>query len=253
MMWNPSDRFALSARRCERFFGSAGKPDCGVCAHFERIGDQLYDTDAIARVLADRVTGGYDTVIEHFRFSLRTGRFGPPASSGRFAAPETLNHHQRRRVYNLIDLYSAVSPQARPEPGLYALRPSVPIADAFAPDMRARQSVWAHWIAGQGWPVPPEFGAPLIEGKATVVDDGQRALPAPRTSRAVDAEAAAGQWLRAHQGQPKMTKAKALGAIKADIGPLLSDALSNSAFRRAWRADADPRWRKAGAPRKNNR
>jgi hypothetical protein len=46
-----------------------------------------------------------------------------------------------------------------PESVQYALRPSILTADTYAPYMRARQSVWMHWIAEQGWPVPPEFRA----------------------------------------------------------------------------------------------
>jgi hypothetical protein len=66
-----------------------------------------------------------------------------------------------------------------------------------------------------------------------------------RTNRAADAETAAGEWLRVRRGQPKMTKAAALEAITADIGPL-----SGSAFRRAWDVNVDPQWKKPGAPRK---
>jgi hypothetical protein len=44
--------------------------------------------------------------------------------------------------------------------------------------MRATRSVWARWIADQGWPVPPKLARLIvIEGEA--VDTSVLALPAP--------------------------------------------------------------------------
>jgi hypothetical protein len=147
---DPAD---ITIRRMERFFGTAGRPEYGICAHFEQIGDQLWQADEIARELADRVPGGYRAVIERFKFSVKAGKFGPPVSKGRFAVPEALSYDQQRRAEttcNLIDLDSAVI--RPPAGGQYALRPSILVAEELAPYMRARQSVWAHWIAAQRWP-----------------------------------------------------------------------------------------------------
>lgn len=157
----------IAERRGRRFFGTASRPDYGISAGFERGGDPLWRAGDIAKRLADQMQGGARAIIERFKFSVQAGGFGPPASTGRFATPLSLNPYQRSRAEttrHLVDLDSAVL--RPPEPGQYALRPSVLVAIELAPYMRARQSIWAWWIAAQGWSVPSEFVAPTVERNA---------------------------------------------------------------------------------------
>lgn len=170
----------IAERRRARFFGPGG-----LCSRLERVGDPLWQADEIARALADRVLGGYEAVIERFRFSVRAGTFGPPACAGRFAAPEMLSEDQRSRAKatrHLLALDSAVL--RAPEPGQFAIRPSVLVASDLAPYMRARQSIWAHWIASQGWAVPAELAKSIAlerpELAASPIETSPRKLPKPR-------------------------------------------------------------------------
>jgi hypothetical protein len=132
--------WAIRERRLDRFNG--------LFVRHMQIDDELWGTDQVARRLADTVPGGYSAVIERFRFSVKAGGFGPHPAL-RWYGP------RRRAAVHLLDVWSVVG---RPfEPGQYPLRPSTLTVEIMPQAMLARRSVWAHWIAAQGWPVPPEF------------------------------------------------------------------------------------------------
>jgi hypothetical protein len=193
-------RSEIRRRRGERFFGTPDRPEYGICADFERIGDRLWQAEEIARALADRVPGGCRAIIERFKFSVKAGKFGPPASNGRFAAPASLSYDQRYRAEttrNLIDLDSAVL--RPPEAGQYALRPSVLVAVDLAPYMRARRSIWAHWIASQRWPVPPELGSANRLDAETALPTPTGLRPGEQEPKARRGRSEAPYWEGAHR------------------------------------------------------
>jgi hypothetical protein len=227
----------IPLRRCARFMGELGVG--GLYDAFLRIkNDELVYFGDVVDWLITAIPGlDRRAVVKRFQLGVRYCEFG---FRGRFG-----------QTTDLLDLdnFSAALP------GQYALRPFIGGRTRDSSEqMRARKSRWATWLSSQGWPVPGWLaGAPMIEGEATTIETVAAVVALPsapggtRTNRAADAETAAGEWLRVRRGRPKMTKAAALEAITAEKGPL-----SGSAFRRAWGAEADPQWKKPGAPKKKS-
>lgn len=221
------DPVDIPLRRAARFFGAGG-----ICERYEQIEDELWEANRVAKRLADTVEGGYGTVIERFKFSVRAGGFGP-APALRYG-----------RAVHLLDL-TAFSTFA---PGQYPLRPSVCTVDSIPQAMRARRSIWAHWLLQQGWPVPPEFGRSILidaELLPNEVSVAPAAMPSgSRTTKNVAAEAECRQWLANLPREPRMTRGAALAAAKKQFQPL-----SDKAFGRAWYDKASTKgWSKPGRP-----
>jgi hypothetical protein len=152
----------IPLRRMERFTGELGRG--GLYEAFLRIkNDELvYFADVVDWLVA--AVPGLDrgSVVTRFRLSVRYGDFGRKGSLGQIA--------------ELIDLDNFSDAR----PGCYALRPFTTRAMGSCEQMRSCRSRWATWIGGQGWPVPGWLaGAAMIEGGATVTNDGYRTLPAP--------------------------------------------------------------------------
>jgi hypothetical protein len=156
-------RAEINERRFRRFFGEGGIVD-----RYERCGDELVEVGVVARELADIVPGLRPAVV------LR--RVALTAKRGEFGLRRTPD---RDIVVNMIDLSGTGF-----EPGQYPLRPSVFTVGQLTAAMRARRSVWAAWIAAQGWPAPPWYRHGMTIGMseppAALDHQGAQRRPASR-------------------------------------------------------------------------
>ncbi len=160
----------VALRRAARFFG-----DGGLVERYERLGDELMQAGVIASLVADMVPGlSADAVIRRFVFTAKSGAFG-------------LRHYPKRRVVaDLVDLdsYGSFAPSS------YPLRPSTFTVEMAPRLMRARRSVWVHWLRSQGWPVPPGLAdSIMIEHEPAPPDSPAPRLHDPETQRLVHAAA----------------------------------------------------------------
>jgi hypothetical protein len=144
----------IPLRRYARFIGELGVG--GLYDAFLQIkNDELVYFGEVVDWLITAIPGlDRGAVITRFQPGVRYREFG---FRGRFG-----------QTTDLLDLdnFSAALPVQ------YALRPFIGGRTRDSSEqMRARKSRWATWLSSQGWPVPGWLaGAPVIEGKATVIN-----------------------------------------------------------------------------------